>query len=179
MYEFLDKRYALALYKVAEDKNKVLEYIEDLKAICDIIDNDKDFQKIIAHPQISSKKKRESFIEIFKDKIDDELLSFLILLIKKDRILFLKEKVKEMENIHLERNNTIRGVVKTTFKLEKDEYDTLVNKLEAKYNKKVILDEVLDEQILGGIWLMLNNEVYDYTIKSELIKIKSLILKDK
>ena len=31
MYEYLDRRYALALYEVAEEKNKVEEYLNDLR----------------------------------------------------------------------------------------------------------------------------------------------------
>ena len=42
MYEYLDKRYALALYEVAEEKGKVEEYLNDLREICDLIDNNKD-----------------------------------------------------------------------------------------------------------------------------------------
>ena len=30
MYEYLDKRYALALYEVAEEKGKVEQYLNDL-----------------------------------------------------------------------------------------------------------------------------------------------------
>ena len=37
MYEYLDRRYALALYEVAEEKHKVEEYLNDLREICDII----------------------------------------------------------------------------------------------------------------------------------------------
>ena len=33
MYEYLDKRYALALYEVAEEKGKVEEYLDDLREI--------------------------------------------------------------------------------------------------------------------------------------------------
>ena len=34
MYEFLDRRYALAIYEIAQSKNAVDRYIEDLKDIC-------------------------------------------------------------------------------------------------------------------------------------------------
>ena len=34
MYEYLDKRYALALYTVAEEKGKVEEYLNDLTTNC-------------------------------------------------------------------------------------------------------------------------------------------------
>ena len=55
MYEYLDRRYALALYEVAEERNKVKEYMEDLHFICDVIDNNRDFYEVIKHPQIGTK----------------------------------------------------------------------------------------------------------------------------
>ena len=42
MFEYLDRRYALALYEVAEEKGKVQEYLNDLREICDLIDNNKE-----------------------------------------------------------------------------------------------------------------------------------------
>ncbi|MGG7059910.1 F0F1 ATP synthase subunit delta [Clostridium tertium] len=177
MYEYLDRRYALALYEVAEEKGKVQQYLEDLREICDLIDNNKDFYEVIKHPQISTKKKKKTFINIFKGHIDEELLSFLLILIEKDRILFLKEKLREMEKIDLERNNTIKGIVKTTVPLTEQEFNKLVSELEKKYNKHVILKQVIDESILGGIYLRINNDVIDGTIKSKLEELQDLMLK--
>ncbi len=102
MYEYLDRRYALALYEVAEKKGKVEEYLRDLREICDIIDTNKEFYEVIKHPQIGTKQKKKTFINIFKGKIDEELLSFLLILIEKDRILFLREKLNQMEKVDLE-----------------------------------------------------------------------------
>ena len=48
------------------------------------------------------KKKKIKHLIILED-IDEELLSFLLILIEKDRILYLKEKLVEMEKIDLER----------------------------------------------------------------------------
>ena len=41
MYEYLDRRYALALYEVAEQKEKVDEYLGDLREICELIESNK------------------------------------------------------------------------------------------------------------------------------------------
>ena len=92
MYEYLDRRYALAIYEVAEEKGKVDEYLKDLREICDLIENNKDFYEVIKHPQINTTKKKQLFTDIFKGNIDEELLSFLLILIEKDRILYLKRK---------------------------------------------------------------------------------------
>ena len=59
MYEYLDRRYALALYEVAEEKGKVQQYLQDLREICNLIETNKDFYEVIKHPQISTKKKKE------------------------------------------------------------------------------------------------------------------------
>ncbi len=176
MYEYLDRRYALALYEVGEAKGKVNQYIQDLREICELISNNKDFYEVIKHPQVGTKQKKATFINIFKGKIDEELLSFLLILIEKDRILFLKEKLSEMEKIHLERNNTYKGIVKTTTLLKREEYDELVSKLEAKYNKTVILEQIVDKSILGGVYVRVNNQVIDGTVKTRLDNLKKIMI---
>lgn len=176
MYEYLDRRYALALYQAAEEKDKVEEYLKDLREICELIDNNKDFYEVIKHPQISTKRKKETFINIFKGNIDEELLSFLLILIEKDRILFLREKLNEFEKIDLERKNILRGIVKTTVSLKENEFNSLISKLEAKYGKKVILEQVIDPTILGGIYVRINNEVIDGTVKLRLENLKKIML---
>ena len=176
MYEYLDRRYALALYEVAEKKGKVDEYLGDLREICNLIDNNNDFLEVIKHPQIGTKQKKKTFINIFKDKIDEELLSFLLILIEKDRILFLKEKIKEMEKIHLERLNVLQGIVKTTIPLEEYEYNALVEKLEKKYNKDIILKKIIDPEILGGIYVRIGNDVIDGTVRTRLDDLRKLML---
>ena len=174
MYEYLDRRYALALYEVAEQKEKVDEYLGDLREICELIENNKDFFEVIKHPQIGTKQKKRTFINIFKGKIDEELLSFL--LIEKDRILFLKEKLKEMEKIHLDKLNVLQGIVKTTVPLEENEYNSLVEKLERKYNKEIILKKEIDPEILGGIYVRIGNDVIDGTVKTRLDNLEKLML---
>ena len=177
MYEYLDRRYALALYEVAEEKGKVQQYLQDLREICDLIDTNKEFYEVIKHPQISTKKKKRTFINIFKGHIDEELLSFLLILIEKDRILYLREKLEEMEKIDLERKNTLNGIVKTTVPLSKEEFEKLISTLEKKYNKNIILEQIIDESILGGIYVRVNNDVIDGTVKSKLEELKELMLK--
>lgn len=177
MYEYLDRRYALALYQVAEEQGKVEEYMQDLREICDLIDNNTDFHEVIKHPQISTTKKKKLFTNVFKDNIDEELLSFLLILIEKDRILYLKEKLNQMEKIHLERNNTVIAKVKSVIPLTKDQVNKLKGNLEKKYDKNIILEQEIDKSIIGGLYVRVGNDVIDGTIKLKLDEMKALMLK--
>lgn len=177
MYEYLDRRYALALYEIAESKGRVEEYLSDLREVVNVIKTNSEFYQVIKHPQISSTRKKELFKSIFKDAIDQELLTFLLVLIDKDRILYLEEKLNEMQKIHLERNNTLLAVVKTVIQLEEEQRNTLKNKLERIYDKKVIINEEIDKTIIGGVYVRIGNDVIDGTIKSKLEEMKELMLK--
>ncbi|MDS0528338.1 F0F1 ATP synthase subunit delta [Clostridium sp. SHJSY1] len=177
MYEYLDKRYALALYQIAEENGKVEEYLKDLRDICDLIDNSEEFSKVIKHPQISTKKKKETFINIFEKNIDKDLLAYLLVLIEKDRISSIREKYNQMELIHLEKNNTLVATVTTAVPLLKNEVEALKKKLEAKYEKNIIMTTEVDKSILGGVFLKVGNDVIDGTVKSKLNEMKDLMLK--
>jgi F-type H+-transporting ATPase subunit delta len=177
MYEYLDRRYALAIYKVAEESGKVEKYLDQLRNIVALINGNEDFQELIRHPQVSTSSKKKLFEQVFKGKIEDDLLAFLFILIDKGRILQLEGKLRQMERIHLEKGNKVIAKVKTVIALTDEEKKSLVEKLEAKFSKKVLLEEEIDSSIIGGVYVQVGNEVIDGTVKSKLDEMKKLMLK--
>lgn len=177
MYEYLDRRYALALYKAAEEKGKVQEYLSDLEQVVQLCKENVDIINIIKHPQVSTARKRQIFTSIFKGKMDDGLLSFLLILIDKGRILHIEEKLREMKKIHLDKNHTLLAEIKTVVPLLECERNDLIIKLEKKYNKKIILDENIDESIIGGVYVRVGDDVIDATLKTKLYEMKKMVLK--
>lgn len=177
MHEYLDRRYALALYEIAENKGKVDEYLHDLREICGIFDENKDFYEVIKHPKINTTKKKQLFADLFKGKIDEDLLSFMIVLIEKGRILQLRDQLNQMENIDLERRNTVRGVVKTVIPLLDEELEQLKTIFEKKYDKNILFETQIDKSILGGVYVRVGNDVIDGTVKSKIEEMKELMLK--
>ena len=81
-----------------------------------------------------------------------------------------------MEKIRLSKKNILKGVVKTTIPLTDEQYRLLIDALEKKYNKKIILDKVIDPNILGSIYVKIDDVVIDGTIRFKMDKIKDLIL---
>lgn len=176
MYEFLDKRYALALYDVAEKQGKVEEFIQDFEDVVDLLKHNEECATLISHPQISTREKKEIFIKMFKGKIDDELLSFLLILIDKGRIMYAQEKLVEMKKIQLERQNVLIAEVKTVVPMDKEDKDKLIEKLSSMYGKQVRIEEELDKGILGGILIKIGTDIIDGTLKSKLSAIRGHII---
>ena len=177
MYEHLDRRYALALYEVAERKEKVQEYIDQSSEIADLIKNHDDIQQVLKHPEISTSKKKATFTRLFDGKIDEEVLNFLLILIEKDRIFNLQGIVNAMMKIRLERNNTLIADVRTVIPLTTEQRESLISKLERNYNKNIILHEEIDKGILGGVMVRVGSDLMDGTVISKLKEMKELIIR--
>jgi F-type H+-transporting ATPase subunit delta len=176
MYEYLDRRYALALYDIAERKGKVDEYIENIREIVELMEGNSELYNLLKRPQISTSKKKKTFETIFRGRIDDELLSFFLILIEKHRMLFLREKLIELEKIRLEKRNIILAEIKTVIPLVEDERQALRGKLESMYGKNIVFTERVDSSILGGVYVRVGNDVIDGTVKTKLNEMKELIL---
>ncbi|WP_297521492.1 F0F1 ATP synthase subunit delta [uncultured Clostridium sp.] len=179
MYGFLDKRYALALYEIAEEQGKVIEFIDDLREVNTIINSNDGFKSILENPNIGKPRKKELIIEIFKGKTFEDVVSFLCVLVDKGRILYLEEKIRQMEVIYLERHNILEATVKSVIPLTNQEFSKLHDKLESKYGKKVILTREIDQSIIGGLFVKVGNEVIDGTIAGKYKEIKASMFNSK
>ncbi|WP_461206699.1 F0F1 ATP synthase subunit delta [Clostridium sp. DL1XJH146] len=177
MYEYLDRRYAMALYEVAEKAGKVEEFKKDLKEIIEIMDANHEFIIMMKHPQFPTTTKKKILKEIFEDKIDYRLLNFLLLLLKKNRLLFIQQKYVEYEKIYLEKHGSIIANVVTAVPLLERQKNILICNLEKKYSKKVILKEAIDKDIVAGIYLRIGDDVIDQSVKFMFNEIKENVLR--
>jgi F-type H+-transporting ATPase subunit delta len=177
MHEYLDKKYALAFYELAEERGKAEEYLNELADIIKIIDGNKELLQIIKHPDLSTSKKKQLFESIFKGKIEDSILSFLLIIIEKNRMLEIDGILEEVKKIRLNRNKTINAYVETVVPLESEERDALINNLQRKYNKTIVLKEQINKDIIGGVFVRVGNDVIDGTIKFKLKEMRKFALK--
>lgn len=176
MADGLSKSYALAIYDIAEENNKLDEYLQNIKEISNLISTDSDLHSFIENPKVNLKRKQEIFKKQLIDQVDRDLLSFLLILIEKDNLLSLNEILEEMKVIHLERNNEVTALVKTVTELSTEQKQKLVQKLEAKYNKKIKLKTEIDKSIIGGIFIKVKDDITDGTFKTKYEELRALML---
>lgn len=73
-------------------------------------------------------------------------------------------------------NQTVNGIVKTVVPLTEEQLTKLLAKLEAKFNKKILLKQEIDKSIIGGLYIEIDNEIIDATIRSKYQEMKGLML---
>jgi F-type H+-transporting ATPase subunit delta len=161
------KRYAVAIYDIAEEKGRVKEVYETLNSIMETYLENLEFKNLVAHPLISKEDKKAFVKKVFPnfDEIETDIVDYLI---DRDRLLDIRSIVAEYLKIYYERNQIVD--VEATFALEPSETqkENLIKKLEVKTGKKINLTVKIDSSIIAGGILKIGDEIIDGSIKRQL-----------
>ncbi|RDY26101.1 F0F1 ATP synthase subunit delta [Romboutsia weinsteinii] len=165
-------RYAEALFQVGEEQNSTTKLYEELNEVVVLTNNCKDLYSALVSPLVTKREKKELVEKIFNGQISDNLKNFMKILIDRDRISALEAIEKTYKTLLNEKNNVIEGTVISAVAMNDKEIKELEAKLSSKYNKNVMLENKVDETILGGVLVRLGNEEIDGTVKTRLAKMK-------
>ncbi len=167
----LAKKYAVAMFEVAQDDNKLVEYGEQLEEIRQLFVNQPILKAYMSNPQIQPKAKKELLNKVFGSDIEKSIHNFIFLLIDKRRIALIEEIVGEYQALSNEVRNIVVAHVTTASTIDKKQQDALTAKLEAVTGKHVQLKLHIDKDIIGGVVVKMKDKLIDGSVISQ---IKSL-----
>ncbi len=171
--------YATSLVEVGMEK-KILDRIEqEMKAVSDIYDEDRDFRLFITSPGFSKESKEEFVGKVFSKTMSEYMVNLLNLLIENDRQSFISDINNALTELIDEVNNRLRVDVTTAGALDKDSLKRITDELKKKYNKDIIINESRDESILGGIIIKIGDLVIDGSLVKDLKNIRTNLLNEK
>ena len=171
--EAIAKRYASAIYDIAESSDKIGEIREALNILAENYNEDEEFKVFLLDPSIKYDEKVKYLHKSF-DFISEDAFKILNYLVKKGRVS-LAEKIKDSYlKIYYEKNNKILVNATFTKELSDNQREALMKKLEEKYKKKIVLNLSVDEELIGGGIIKIGNKVIDGSIKSQIENIKKI-----
>ena len=168
MAELISNRYALALFEAGLDLEKTDEFNKELDFLKVIFEEEKKLLQILHHPKISRVEKRDLIDKLFKDRISQEMVNFLYILIDKRREGYILEIIDQYKELFNEHENIVKVVAITAVPMEEKSKNKLQTVLSNKLEKKIELTNEVDGTILGGVLLKLQNKLIDGTVKGQL-----------
>lgn len=165
-------QYAKSLYDLSKDLDQDLNDLEVLKSC---ISNSNELVKVLMHPSISKEEKKELFKNLLSGKVEDYFLYFVYVLVDNERILELENIYDTFKMLVDEKNNILNCEVVSKYPLDNNVKEDLIKYLSQKYQKEIILKELVNDELIGGIKVIVQNEVIDYTIDSNLTNLKNTI----
>lgn len=173
MAELVRETYAGAIFDIAGELGKEDDFFKELTELGQIFKENPDFMRILKSPVFSKEEKKRLLSEIFSGKISEYLMNFLKVLVDKNRIGIFQGIIDAYKGILNKKRNIEEVTAVTAIPMSEQMKSDLTNKLKNLTGKNIILDNRIDESILGGVLLKIKNEQMDGTIKSRLESIKN------
>ena len=174
----LATRYAKSLLDLAVEKNSLEATLKDMQVLNSICKQSHDFALMLKSPIISGDKKLSVMSMVLKSySISDLTNAFINLLVTKGRELNLPEIAEAFVTQYNALKNIRTVTLTTAAPMTESIKSTLVTKI-AGYmpNDTVNLKTEVDESLIGGFVLEVEDKLYDASVKKSLNDIKTKLI---
>lgn len=166
-------RYAKALFEFARQQEAIETVNQDLALVKTVIKENRELKAVIESPIIFPDKKDDVFRDLFSGKISDITFGFLSLIIKKKRepsIGAICDEYLALYNIH---HNIKIARVTTATPLNPKLAASLQKLLEEETHATIQIQEIVDENIIGGLLVKIDDFLFDASILSRINKLRA------
>ncbi len=170
-------KYSTALFNITRQKNLIDQAYAQFEQLDSIIKRDKTLLQFLLAPHILEQVKVKLIKDVFGPRLEPLFLEFLLVLIDKHRIGFLHEIVREFRALVEEERGVIKAHVTVARPLADDERRPLIERLQAKTGKTIELVEKVDPGILGGMIVILKDQIIDGSVKHKLSILREELMK--
>ena len=165
----VEKRYAQALLNCSKSNNDNEMFEQGLNAMASLFSSNMQFKKILLDPRIGNDVKLNIIKEIFPEHQNKVLMSFVNLLLDKNRINIIDGISDEYSKLNCVLNNELNMKIISASTLNEEEISTLTTKYKNMYGAdKVKYSLEVDKELLGGIKVIIGNKIYDGSLKTQL-----------
>ena len=165
----VEKRYAQALFNTAKNKEENTFFNNALTDISKLFSSNLQFKKILLDPRITSSIKLNILKEIFPEYDNKMLVSFIGLLLDKNRINIIDGVADEYNKLTALVNNELSIKIISASTLNESEINGIADKYKKIYNAgKINYELKIDEELLGGVKVIVGNKIYDGSLKTQL-----------
>ncbi|MFT8394153.1 MAG: ATP synthase F1 subunit delta [Liquorilactobacillus ghanensis] len=171
------RRYGQALFGLAEEQQQRTKLLAELTELKTLLTDNPDLISFLLSKQIGYQEKK-SVLDIIIKAASPLTANLLQMLFDYNRIEDLSAIIDEYIRLNDKHEKTVHAKVTTAIALD----DAQKEKLAASFArvvgaKKVILEDQVDPDVIGGVVLKSNNYIFDGSLRFKLAKIKRLLLK--
>ena len=164
-------RYAKAIFDTAEDKGAALDVNKDMSEVASAIDSSRELQSFLQNPTVSSDIKLSAIKEIFSN-VSPVTNNLFRLLYENKRLEIIAAVASEYNNLYDEKSGFETAIVTTAVPLDENMERQIMSKASTLSNKKIVLENIVDPQIIGGFILRIGDQQYNASVANKLKMLK-------
>jgi F-type H+-transporting ATPase subunit delta len=171
--ETLARRYATAVFQLAQEADKVSGVQHDLHTFVAALGADEDVRKFFRSPVVDRAEKETVVSQAFA-KLDPIALHTILLLIRKRRESMAEEIVAQFDVLEREARGAQELRVTSARPLAQAELDAIVRRLSDAYRTRFDVTQSVDPSLIAGIRITMGDRRADGTIAGRLDDIARL-----
>lgn len=164
-------RYAKAMFLLSTEVNLLEEVKSDMALISSTVKGSDELKKFLLSPVIKDEKKVRVIRKLFENDIQTFSLRFLNLVIHKRRFMYIDYIADEFLQLYRISKNISLAKLQTAVPLETGTRETIVGLLSSFTHSEIELLEEVRKDLIGGFVLKLEDNQYDASIRSKLLKL--------
>jgi F-type H+-transporting ATPase subunit delta len=168
-------RYAKALFQSAAEKQILDDVYSDMEILTETC-RISDFQYLLALPSLKASQKVRMVESVLKEHLTAISLSMIHLVIKNKREVYLPGMARNFSDLYRKAKGIRSAKLVTAHPVEEVDVDRLRKLIKKTFNEDVQLTSALDEEIIGGFVLTIEDMRYDASVARNLMKMKKELL---
>ena len=172
------KVYSKAFFEVALERNQVDTYLGQAQVIISAINDNGEFKKLLAHPEVSESKKITLLTDVFKGKVADDFLGLFKTMVLKKREALLVSVLEGFVALCLDHKNMTVAKVITPVALGNTQEEKIKSKLKLMLGKDIILETVLKPELISGFKIIADGAIIDTSFKKQMEDMRHAMYKN-
>ncbi|MCB5189031.1 F0F1 ATP synthase subunit delta [Methylobacillus caricis] len=159
--------YAVAVYRLAKEKNALADWSQMLNLAATIA-ADEQMRALIDNPKVVAADLERVFLSVSGDKLNEAGNNLVKLLGEYGRLSILPEIAAAFEDLKAQDEGVLEAEITAAAQPSDAEVTAVVKRLEAKFGKKVEASVKVDPEIIGGIKIVVGDTVIDASVRGQL-----------
>jgi len=168
----LAKRYAQALFDLALETKALEKVAQDMALVNKVVSESRELRLMLNNPVLDTPKKNNVLRKIFEGKVEDLSLRFILLITRKGREKYIPFISRAFNDIYKDHKNIVDVVLTTTYETDKEIKDSVLKLMTDITNKNIELEEVINDDLIGGFVINLDDYQYDASVKTQLKRLR-------
>ena len=167
----ITSRYATALFSLKKDENQFIDSQKEIKELIKVLRENPDFLMLLDSSYKEFEEKEEIINKVFKD-VDEDTKSLIKIVTRNHRALYLIDIFEGFNSLVNEYRGVLEGLVYSTEPLSESALNKLNQKISEVEARQTELRNIIDPSLIGGVKVVINDHIYDGSIKHHIENMK-------
>ena len=168
--------YGRSLLELANERGEAESINADLQALREAIDSDPTFNEFLSNPSVSTGDRARVIKQTLEGRASQLLRNFVGVLAANGRLGLLTQAAAAYDDLLGEQLGKVEVDVIVAQRLTPDQLEQVRQKVGAALKKDAVVHQYVDESIIGGLILRVQDQLIDASVKHQLEAMKHKLM---